>query len=639
VHDAGRSLSVRPFLLALAGVALWSTSALVAVAAEDSTNAATLVLGAILGGLAVNAAFAARARGPLRAAWHACSSRRRRSFLISAAACGLLLVTYQWLYYHALQRGPAVPVNIINYLWPVLMSLMGHAMFGRQARLTGSDLGLLVLAFAGASVVALDLSPSGPVVRDHEWLSLVLAFVGAITAAAYFNLVLVARRHLEEAGVALPPVSAVPAVYAVGFAACVPIAIALVASGAVTLRLGTTSLLATAHTGLVIFGAGHLLVLTALAEARTQNRQVTVTAITYLTPIVSTVLLSAVLGEALPGSVALGAAMIVVANTLLLARYRHLQAMRGSFIAFFVAGLVVYLEPKFVMEPEGWASRMPNEYLAGAFSILAAFILGRVWNRNRDESKLIGEINADVARLVRTSRPAAGSGASSREVDDALAELVEAMVDFSYSAGHRALADNGAELNRSLDALERVATGTELVARVGSLRDRVTAWRMLSLDRLAPGEMLLLAALGLMSVVSFVAMSGESFLGDLFTVGFAAATAYVLLLIRDYNLNRSTQDARRVAIMQEPLLALGRPYYVPAEELLVEMSPADADVRVRVGRSADERLATRWLDRERRWLRTMAVGLSIGSIAVVVALFAAKEREPVKEPAPVQARR
>lgn len=103
----------------------------------------------------------------------------------------LLLGSYHMAYFEAFHHAPAIPVSLINYLWPACLIIIGNLFFALDSGWRGylgafiGFLGVVVLSGGGFSVARGDAFGFG------------LALAGAILWATYSNL----RRRARFSGV------------------------------------------------------------------------------------------------------------------------------------------------------------------------------------------------------------------------------------------------------------------------------------------------------------------------------------------------------------------------------------------------------------------------------------------------------
>lgn len=94
----------------------------------------------------------------------------------------VLLLAYHLAYFEAFHHAQAVPVSLINYLWPAWLIVIGNVFFRM-----GSGLAGYVGAAIGFAGVAVLIGDAVHLAHDHV-LGYCLAMVGAIIWATYCNL-------------------------------------------------------------------------------------------------------------------------------------------------------------------------------------------------------------------------------------------------------------------------------------------------------------------------------------------------------------------------------------------------------------------------------------------------------------------
>jgi drug/metabolite transporter (DMT)-like permease len=246
---------------AIAAIALWSTLAALATRLTGVPPlfvvGATLVVGGLVG-----------------------APRLRREDLAPRA---LAVHVYGLFAYHlclfvGLRLGPAVEVNLVNYLWPLLVVVL-TPVFDRGARLEARHVAGALAGFAGAAILLAGDRAAGPA-SSH--LGHVAALAGAFIWATYSHLV----KRLGDA-----PTSTVSA------ACLVSGALALVCHAALEPRpapgLGDAALLLVAGVGPM--GAAFYL----WDRAMKRGDPRVIGTLSYATPLASTTLVAIVTGTPL----------------------------------------------------------------------------------------------------------------------------------------------------------------------------------------------------------------------------------------------------------------------------------------------------------------------------------------------------
>ncbi len=280
----------RATLSGVAAILLWAALALLTVSAGEIPPFQLVAMTFAVGGLAGLAWITLSGRSPLAAfRWPP------RVWLLGVAG----LFGYHLLYFVALSRAPAAEANLINYLWPLLIVLLAAPVAGERLRwwhLAGAGLGL-------AGIVVLALSRSDLGFEGDYWPG----YLAALGCAFAWSLYSTFSRRFGE----------VPTDAVAGF--CVVTALL-----AVLLHLvfeptvwptGTTTWLALAALGFGPVGAAFYL--WDIAVKRGDIRALG--ALSYLTPILSTLALI-VVGYAQASRALLLATALVVAGAVLAAR-------------------------------------------------------------------------------------------------------------------------------------------------------------------------------------------------------------------------------------------------------------------------------------------------------------------------------
>lgn len=149
------------YLLALTAIGLWSILASAATMLSGRDPVVVTGLGLCAGGLV----------GAVR--W------RQWTVPWPTLAVGVGgILGYHLLYFAAFAHAPAVEVNLVNYLWPLLLVVLAPA-FGGE-RLSSRHIGGALLGLAGTAVLCL-----GDGVRGGDWPGYVLAGCAAVVWAVY----------------------------------------------------------------------------------------------------------------------------------------------------------------------------------------------------------------------------------------------------------------------------------------------------------------------------------------------------------------------------------------------------------------------------------------------------------------------
>jgi len=190
---------MNPTLAALAAITIFSLGTLLYVLALEVPVYQFLAMKFAIGGLSIMAFDKLRGRNVLKE-WR----QPIKSYLLVGAAFGL----YNFFLVQAFHLSPAFEVNILNYLWPILIAVFAVLIGGEKlSKLTFVS---IALGFAGAILIFL---PNDP---DNIFANLaaghVLAIAGAILWAFYS---VSSRKHNYKAGFLAPVMLLVATCFAI----------------------------------------------------------------------------------------------------------------------------------------------------------------------------------------------------------------------------------------------------------------------------------------------------------------------------------------------------------------------------------------------------------------------------------------
>jgi drug/metabolite transporter (DMT)-like permease len=527
---------------------------------------------------------------------------------------GVFLLIYDVTFLFSIQNGPSIPANVINYLWPLLFPALGGLVFRRSDSKFGwFELGVLSVAFCGAALIA-GGTPSTAFADAR--ITYLLAFVAALSAGVYMNLLSMAQDFIDST----------PLIFFIAvLVALVVESIAILATGA-PVRFDRSSLPLVFLYGFGTFGLGHF----TWSQAINLGEDVLISSLAYLTPILSTIFLHVFVDAPFTETVAFGAVLIIVAQVLLNDTFRHLTSLGGALITIFLSTLFLYVDP----------SRLGNEFLSASitnligtiFAILTGFMLNRVWRTNRKENEKLNQINATIRRLIERVEEGDLTKDEIERAYGAVDGLMIAIIDLNYARGSEAIGPLTREVNEELSKTRETVTTLTATADVDpetELRDvesDVREWLMLSQERVKRGEMVILALLGVVTVVTLLLNAGDSFFGHLVVIGLSGGIVFTLLKIRDYNHNRAGQPTR-LLFEQQIVTEIQRSLYFPREEFTYAPEVAEfigSDETVRVG-DADgtvgEELRTVSEVGVRHTVRYGVLSFVLAAIGIVVALL------------------
>lgn len=212
------------------------------------------------------------------------------------------LFGYHFLLFTALQLAPPVEANLVNYLWPLGIVFLAPWLLP-GVRLTGLHMLAAALGFSGAAIAILGRGGAGG--EAGQWA--LAGYACAVAAAVVWSTYSLLTKRLAMTGRAFPTA-------AIGLFGIVSGVLALVCHGLleprVTLSLRDVGLIALLGLGPL----GGAFFLWDAALKRGDARQIGV--LSYLTPLLSTLLLLFTTGRPLTWNVALATGLILMAAVL-----------------------------------------------------------------------------------------------------------------------------------------------------------------------------------------------------------------------------------------------------------------------------------------------------------------------------------
>jgi len=275
-----------PTLLALGAIGLWSSLATLGVALAHVPafllTGLSLVIGSLIA-LPLSGWRSSQWKVPLRT--------------LGLGVYGLFV--YHFLLFLALRYAPPVQANLVNYLWPLLMVLLSPVFLAGMA-LRRHHVAAALLGFAGATVVILGNAPQtgglAQVSQGQVLWGYLLALIAALIWASYS---LLTKRVAPFPSAAVGSFALVSGVLSLGCHAWLEPAIAL-SKNDWMLIMGM---------GLGPMGAAFFLWDKALKLGDARHLGV----LSYLTPLLSTAMLTVVTGKPLTWNVIVATIMIIFA--------------------------------------------------------------------------------------------------------------------------------------------------------------------------------------------------------------------------------------------------------------------------------------------------------------------------------------
>jgi drug/metabolite transporter (DMT)-like permease len=229
--------------------------------------------------------------------------RDRKQWRVAPRTLGLGVATlfgYHFFLFIGLRIAPAVEVNLVNYLWPLLIVVLAP-MYLAGVKLRGVHIVAALVAFAGAAIAILG-GQSGAQVNPGASANAAWGYLLALCSAFLWANYSLQTKRMEHNGTGFPTA-------AIGLFGLVSGALSLLChwllEPATTLTASDWLLLAAM--GLGPLGAAFFLWDKALKRGDARH----IGLLSYITPLASTVLLMLVTGRTLTWSIVLAAAMII----------------------------------------------------------------------------------------------------------------------------------------------------------------------------------------------------------------------------------------------------------------------------------------------------------------------------------------
>jgi len=534
---------MRGFIYAFVAILLWSSAATIGRLLDNAANNVGIVLFLLVGGIFLFGGWSILEREKIHSDIKRIKSNnniRLVCFLI--LLFGAFLGMYYSAFYYSIQNAPSIEANIINYLWPILTPFIAYYIFKTEERKFGYyELSLLVISFFGATLVAWDISSSNILELDFT-AGHVGAVIAAVSAAIYLNFIFLIKKHI----------SSTPFIYFLGMLFILPFAGMFIYSLDVSVVIEARAVPLLAFLTFVVFGGGQFL----LIKSIELDNMITINALAYLTPLISSLFLNFFIGDVLTDSIIFGAVLIVAANILLNNSVTHFYAYNGAIIAFLFMGLIAYIEPSFLNSS---SMDQIDTYLSAVFSIFAGFTMSRVWQKAKQEDVIATEISQILSAHLNVI-------IGNQRNETLIHEFIKETSKLDFLKSTDLMQKNSTAIISALDELKFIEDN-------GMLKKHVKQWIMLKIDRVSNAEMILLFTLGFLVVFDFCFMIGQSFVKDVVAILFSSTVVFTILVIRDYNNNRTDFDLFRVILHQDILNKLGIPYYLPSKSLLFTNTP------------------------------------------------------------------
>ncbi len=290
---------MRANLYALAAIALWASLATLGVSLKH-------VPPFLLTGIAL-------ALGSMLTWPSALKDRRQWTVAPSTLSLGVFtLFGYHFLLFIGLRLAPAVEVNLINYLWPLLIVVLA-SLYLPGLRLRGVHIAAAAIGFAGAAIAILGGREAAASTLDQPGWGALPGYLLALGSAFIWANYSLQTKRAELTGKSFPTAS-------IGLFGLLSGVLSLACHWALepAIVLNGHDWLLLLVLGLGPLGAAFLLWDKALKLGDVRH----VGLLSYLTPLASTVLLMQFTGRTLSWHIALAAALIIGAALLGMRRAR-----------------------------------------------------------------------------------------------------------------------------------------------------------------------------------------------------------------------------------------------------------------------------------------------------------------------------
>lgn len=482
----------------------------------------------------------------------------------------LMRYAYSFCFYYALQTAPRIEATIINYLWPILFIIFSFVLKPTKENKPHTfDIIIILISFFGASFIAV----KGNSIFELKLVDPMLIFAFGAAIAAGINSAF-SKHFLKPKSVEMQK-TFIGGLYHQVF------------------LIMNVSLLATFYSGLVMVWQNESFILNPKAvfpilylsifvmamamvfytyAIQNSTKTSSLANLTYVTPVVATVLLILFLGDKPNENIIFGIMLIVTSNILIHSRYKYINASQGLIISIVIFGVLIYfIERKAVVYFDGG-----TEVTTGIFAIVSGFILSRLIEKNNQENEIFIEIGNKLQTLrYNILFQCEKLNLSKTEYENKHDDLLRYLVDFDFSNDQ--IMDN-LLLNKVNDKTRnlfqyihsRFDIGFETESEV---REVISKWLLLRSSRMSFGEKLAVWALAFISVYLLIYSGTSSFAGDITILLLSATIFLICLIIRDIDLNRPERNFNQFIISQSIFNNSPYDYYLPLDVFEKDMFP------------------------------------------------------------------
>jgi len=536
------------FVYALVAILLWSSAATVAGILTNSANFLTITISLQIGGIGFFASWLYLSKTyeeSFISLKKLIKKQKIKNYLIfNLVMFSFFITLYYLLFYYSIQNAPKIQANILNYLWPMLTPLLGIYLFKNEKKDFGYyQVFLLFLSFVGALLVAWDITLDNPFSSFH--LEYIYAILGAFSAALYLNFIFKLKRYMASTQL----------LYLIALIISLPFSILIAYLFDVEINFTLSSLPWLLYLGVVVFGFGQYL----LVKSIEIDNMVTISALAYITPLISSLMLNMFLNEPLTNTIVFGAVLIVFSNIMLSNYFSHFYAVNGALIAFVSVGLVAYINP-YLINIEYFQENNINKNLGIIFSILTGFILSKVWNKNQQEDIYLIEIN----ELLKTL------SLENKDQRKDIYKFIQQVAHLDFSITSKEVQNTTKKVLESFNNINSITKKDKIVLKKVQLI--LNKWLMLKVDKIGKTQLILLTTLGGLIIFDFLYKIGQNFYLDITAMFFSSAIVYIILLVRDYSHGRTEYDIFKIFINQSVVEKLDETYYLPSSDMAPNMN-------------------------------------------------------------------
>jgi drug/metabolite transporter (DMT)-like permease len=469
-------------------------------------------------------------------------------------ASGFILILHWFSMYEALAIGPEVDVYIISFMWPIFVTIFASlARRHRSTKITFFEWFCIIFAFFGATLIAFgrgdfDLNNITPVAYGF-------ALTSAISGGLYITGMVYGIDCLEDCGVS--HYTAFLNCYAIlllgGLLSGIGYSLIL---GVPAFTIGLNGILGIAFLGTFVFLVSEW----AWTYSITKYRSPIVSSVSYLTPVISAVLLVWLAKSEFSEYTLYGSMCIILANIFIHFKGIYAVATLGSLVAAFSVGILCVVSTGAIQIPSKIAL---VEVIGVIFAVMSSFTLSRLSNLQNSLDHQMTLIGTALYNLIETI-----PHTSAREKENAIEccdKLMMAIIDLDHgflSARREPLVR---EVYAHLLTIERNLGKVAPAGSIEVLRERVDTWISGRGQNIGFGEYVMNILTGIILIALVFLLRPAGPIGDIVAISFGGGISYMLLYIRDLRANMDERDFSQLMATQRFFRRIGRRYYIPTD--------------------------------------------------------------------------